>query len=153
MCSSSRHRKTHGMSSSYVLFTANMYIILIWQGTRNQAGHIEDEDGDGDGDGDEDEDDNDRGRQGGGKKTRARYFRNEDLPGLPVTMSKWHDFFLPRWYYYISTINNIWKLDHPDHVAIAQEIWNRKVSFPHTIALRDDPVFYLVSSLLIWFLC
>ena len=78
-----------------------------------------------------------------------RKFRNEDLPGLPGSMAVWHEVFLPRWFQYLSTIDNIWKLDHPEHVVVAQAIWDRKVKVKHVVAARGEPVFFLVSCLLI----
>ena len=121
----------------WLFFSLLIWMYFLWQDTHSRSGLFEDED--------EDEDDDEQGLQVRGKKTRARKFRNEDLPGLPASMSKWRDSFLPRWYYYISTVDNIWQLDHPTHVTIAQNIWDRKVSFEHTVALRNEPVFSLVS--------
>ena len=108
---------------------------------------------DGDEEQEEDDDDGDDGQEnqvrGRRKGVRARKFRNEDLPGLPGSMAAWREVFLPRWFQYLSTINDVWKLDHPDHVTIAQAIWDRKVKFKHVISARDEPVFFLVSHLLI----
>ena len=64
-------------------------------------------------------------------------------------MAVWHKAFLPRWFQYLSTIDNIWKLDHLEHIVIAQAIWDRKVKVKHVIATRGEPVFFLVSCLLI----
>ena len=83
------------------------------------------------------------------KGVRVRKFRNEDLPGLPRSMAAWCKVFLPCWFQYLSTINDVWKLDHPDHITIAQVIWDRKVKFKHVISACDEPVFFLVSHLLI----
>ena len=101
----------------------------------------------------EDDDDGDDGQEnqvrGRRKGVRARKFRNEDLPGLPGSMVAWRKVFLPCWFQYLSTIDDVWKLDHPDHVTIAQAIWDQKVKFKHVISARDEPVFCLVSHLLI----
>ena len=110
------------------------------------------EDGDnGDNDNDnEGKDDNEENQVRGRRKgVRARKFRNEDLPGLPGSMVAWREVFLPCWFQYLSTIDDIWKLDHPDHVAVAQAIWDRKVKIKHIISAHDEPVFFLVSHLLI----
>jgi len=78
----------------------------------------------------------------------ARKFCNVDLPGLPGLMSMWRDVFLPHWFLYLATSDNIWQLDHPDHLRTAQQIWDRKMSIHQTLALRDEPVFSLVIFLL-----
>ena len=82
-------------------------------------------------------------------RSRARKFHNVDLPGLPGSLSTWWDAFLPRWFLYIATNDNIWQLDHPDHLAVAQKIWNRKMPIHQMLALRDEPVFSLVNFLLL----
>ena len=72
-----------------------------------------------------------------------------DLPGLPGSLPTWWDAFLPHWFLYIATNDNIWQLDHPDHLAVARKIWNRKMPIHQTLALRDEPVFSLVNFLLL----
>ena len=84
-------------------------------------------------------------------RSRARKFRNMDLPGLPGMMLMWRDVFLPHWFQYLATNENVWQIDHPDHLAIAQKIWNRKMPIHQTLALQDEPVFYLVIFLLLWY--
>ena len=83
------------------------------------------------------------------KGTRACKFCHEDLPGLLGSMVVWCEVFLLCWFQYLSTIDNIWKLDHPEHIVIAQAIWDRKVKVKHVVATRGEPVFFLVSCLLI----
>ena len=109
---------------------------------------VEDDD-DNDTDVSEDDDDGQESQARRQKGIRARKFRNEGLPGLPGSMAVWCKIFLPRWFQYLSTINNIWKLDHPEHVVVAQAIWDRKVKVKHVVAARGEPVFFLVSHLLI----
>ena len=109
----------------------------------------DDDDGDDDDKGEGEDDDEENQVRGRRKGVRARKFRNEDLPGLPGSMVAWREVFLPRWFQYLSTIDDIWKLDHPDHVAVAQAIWDRKVKIKHIISAHDEPVFFLISHLLI----
>ena len=109
---------------------------------------VEDDD-DNDTDVSEDDDNGQESQVRRRKGTRARKFCNEDLPGLPGSMAVWREVFLLRWFQYLSTIDNIWKLDHPEHVVVAQAIWDRKVKIKHVVAARGEPVFFLVSRLLI----
>ena len=103
-------------------------------------------------DDDEDGCDQEESHQPGRRQRhKARTFRNVDLPGLPGSMSQWHAVYLPRWFQYIAMLDNIWNLAHPAHLDTAQTIWNRKMTdVPHTLALNDEPVFYLVYSLLLY---
>ena len=97
----------------------------------------------------EDDDDGQESQARRQKGIRAHKFRNEDLPGLPGSMAVWRKIFFPRWFQYLFTINNIWKLNHPEHVVVAQAIWDRKVKVKHVVAARGKPVFFLISNLLI----
>ena len=84
---------------------------------------------------------------------KAWTFCNVDLPGLPGLMRRWHGEFLLCWFQYITTVNNIWNLAHQEHIAAAQSLWNHKMGdIPHMLTLNDEPVFYLVCSLLLYFL-
>ena len=58
-------------------------------------------------------------------RSRAHKFRNVDLPGLPGSLSTWWDVFLPHWFLYIATNDNIWQLNHPDHLTVShtKHIW------------------------------
>ena len=86
------------------------------------------------------------------KQHKAQMFCNVDLPGLPGSMRRWHNEFLPCWFQYIATVDNIWNLAHQEHIAVAQSLWNHKMGdIPHMLALNDKPVFYLVHSLLLYF--
>ena len=103
------------------------------------------------------DDDNDshdlqeRQQPGRRKWRKARTFRNVDLPGLPGSMLTWHDGFLPLWFQYLATVDNIWNLSHPEHIATAQTIWSRMMgNIPHILASNDEPVFYLVVSVLFY---
>ena len=78
-------------------------------------------------------------------------FHNVDLPGLPGSMSQWHAVYLLHWFRYIATLGNIWNLAHLAHLDTAQTIWNCKMmDIPHTLALNDKSIFYLVYSLLLY---
>jgi len=101
---------------------------------------------------DEDGYDQEEDRQPGRRKRhKARTFRNVDLPGLPGSMSKWQGVYLPRWFQYIATVDNIWNLGHPEHLATAQTLWCHLMpNVRHTLALSDKPVFYLVYFLLFY---
>ncbi|KIM60197.1 hypothetical protein SCLCIDRAFT_124796 [Scleroderma citrinum Foug A] len=62
-------------------------------------------------------------------------------------MTKWHSEFLPCWFQYIATVDNIWSLTHSEHLTTAQAIWNCKMSdVPHTLALTDEPAFCLLKQ-------
>ena len=101
---------------------------------------------------DDDRNDQQEGQQSGRhKRPKAQKFHNIDLPGLPGSMTKWHGEFLPHWFQYIATVDNIWSLTHSEHLTTVQAIWSRKMSdIPHTLALTDEPAFCLVSCLLFY---
>ena len=62
---------------------------------------------------DDDRNDQQEGQQSGRhKRPKAQKFHNIDLPGLPGSMTKWHGEFLPHWFQYIATADNIWSLTH-----------------------------------------
>ncbi|KIM61419.1 hypothetical protein SCLCIDRAFT_25907 [Scleroderma citrinum Foug A] len=84
------------------------------------------------------------GRQ---QRHKAQTFHNVDLPGLPGSMSQWHAIYLPHWFQYIATLDNIWNLAHLAHLDTAQTIWNCKMTdVPHTLVLNDKPIFYLLKQ-------
>ena len=103
-------------------------------------------------DDDDDSHDLQEGQQPGRRKRcKARTFRNVDLPGLPGSMLTWHDGFLLLWFQYLATVDNIWNLSHPEHIATAQTIWSRMMgNIPHILASNDEPVFYLVVPVLFY---
>jgi hypothetical protein len=81
------------------------------------------------------------------RKEKAKKHHNEDLPGYPDSLKNFHNQVLPCWYYYISSLNEPWDLVHPEHVHLAQLLWDRYVKVPkHVVALRDEAVFSLVSE-------
>lgn len=88
---------------------------------------------------------NDAGQRVEGRQKGTTKYLNEDLPGYPETLRKFRDHVLPRWYYYVSRIDNPWDLYHPDHVTFGQMLWDSYVKLDHTLALRNEPVFALVS--------
>ena len=100
----------------------------------------------------DDSNDQQEGQQSGRhKRPKAQKFHNIDLPRLPGSMTKWHSEFLPRWFQYIATVDNIWNLTHSEHLTTVQAIWNHKMlDIPHTLALTDKPAFCLVSCLLFY---
>jgi len=82
------------------------------------------------------------------QKQKARRFRNEDLPGLPMTGAPFCDLIIPRWIFYYSSLNSVWKLAIPQHVAHVQKLWNETfLNVPCTVTLHDDPIFALVCIL------
>lgn len=109
------------------------------------------EDNDNSNNDDSEEDDDGQGNQvcGRQKGIRACKFRNEDLPGLLGSMAVWCKAFLPCWFQYLSTVDDIWKLDHPEHVKVAQTLWDRMVKVEHNISPCGKPVFSLIGCLLI----
>lgn len=77
---------------------------------------------------------------------RPNKFTNSSVPGFPATETEWNNAVLPRWMLYILSVDNPWVLANPSHVEKVQEIWDS--TFPnleHTVALRREPVFQLVS--------
>ncbi|KAF8125588.1 hypothetical protein EV363DRAFT_1084961, partial [Boletus edulis] len=53
---------------------------------------------------------------------------------------------LPRWYLYISQLDEPWDLVHPNHVAFAQVLWNVLIKVEHMVALKHEPVFALLKQ-------
>lgn len=94
----------------------------------------------------QDDDEIDTGVQAVGGSKRHNKYLNEDLPGYPGTLRKFRDHVLPRWYLYISKLDNPWDLHHPDHVYFSQILWDRYVEVRHDLALKNEPVFALVSE-------
>lgn len=78
------------------------------------------------------------------KGHRAKKYINEDLPGFPKSLARFRDVFFPRWLVYVSTIDNIWDLQHDTHVGRAQAIWDHLMKIEHTVAIRGEPVYALV---------
>ena len=102
----------------------------------------EDEDDD-----DDNDNDNEPHRQSQ-LKVKACRFRSEDLPGLPETGAPFHDLIIPRWIFYYSSLNSLWKLSNLDNVAHIQSLWDE--TFPNIsrkVALHNDPIFALVCLL------
>ena len=59
-----------------------------------------------------------------------------------------HDLIIPHWIFYYSSLNSVWKLAIPQHVAHVQKLWNETFpNVPHTVALHDNPIFALVCIL------
>lgn len=80
-----------------------------------------------------------------GHRTQSEKYHNEDLPGYPLSLKLFRDHMLPRWYLYVSTLDDPWDIHHPDHVSFAQQLWTKYVKVEHELALRNEPVFALVS--------
>lgn len=79
-------------------------------------------------------------------RTQSVKYHNEDLPGYPQTIKMFRDYMLPRWYLYITTLDDPWDLHHPDHVKFAQQLWTSYLQVKHKLALRNEPVFAIVSE-------
>ena len=78
-------------------------------------------------------------------KRKACRFRNEDLPGLPKTGAPFRDIVIPRWIFYFSALNSLWKLANSEHVTCVEKIWDQTFpDVPHMVALHDEPIFALV---------
>ncbi|KIK73970.1 hypothetical protein PAXRUDRAFT_177010, partial [Paxillus rubicundulus Ve08.2h10] len=54
------------------------------------------------------------------KGQNAKKFRNEDLPGYPMTIQGFHDILMPQWLFYYASLDSVWKLAKTDHVDHAQ---------------------------------
>ena len=103
---------------------------------------------DDDDDDEDDNDDDDEPRCQSQPKVKARRFRSEDLPGLPETGAPFRDLIIPRWIFYYSSLNSLWKLSNLDNVVHIQSLWDE--TFPNIsckVALRNDPIFALVCLL------
>jgi hypothetical protein len=57
------------------------------------------------------------------RREKAKKHCNKDLPGYPNSLKNFRNQVLPRWYYYISSLNKPWDLVHPEHVHLAQLLW------------------------------
>jgi len=126
----------------------------LTHGPRPAAATLE-HDGDQEAPSSDDDDDShnlqERQQPGRRKQRKAQTFRNVDLPGLLGSMLTWHNGFLLLWFQYLATVNNIWNLSHPEHIATAQTIWSRMMgNILHILASNDEPVFYLVVSVLFY---
>ncbi|KAF8432345.1 hypothetical protein L210DRAFT_985816 [Boletus edulis BED1] len=80
-----------------------------------------------------------------GRRKKQKY-HNEHLPGYPASYWKFRDNVLPRWYTYVTCLDDPWDLLHPVHVELAQRLWDKYVKVPHTVALVDEPVFALLKQ-------
>lgn len=82
----------------------------------------------------------------GGRRRKVKRYHNHDIPGYPASLKKFRDLLIPRWYFYVATLVDPWDLGHPDHVNLAQALWNKFIKIDHIVALHDEPVFALVSQ-------
>ena len=83
------------------------------------------------------------------KKTRkhekAKTFKNEDLPGYPGTKKKWEERIVVMFRDYAASSSDPWELSRA--VEYVQMLWDIYFSdIRHTAKLKNDPVFFLVSS-------
>ncbi|KAF8414531.1 hypothetical protein L210DRAFT_3658971 [Boletus edulis BED1] len=79
-------------------------------------------------------------------RKKAKRFHNEDLPGYPGVLKSFREILLPRWYFYVASLDSPWDIVHPEHVRLGQTLWNRFIKIEHTLSLKDEPVFAILKQ-------